>query len=135
MCVARIPAPCNDARTPLVAPPPPFCVPCALASAMDFGSFSTPNPAGGAVAAAPRTGPEPVRGQVNPSGIIQVMIPHNTPRARAIRMFMASFLLNGRKERVFIFRAATNTMPATWSTVALESRLEAPGLGCKRSPR
>ena len=87
---------------------------------MDFSSFGTGNAAAAPAGAVVRTGPEPVRAQVFMSQIVQLFIPHNTPRSRNIRLFIASYCLNGRNERVFIFRQANGAIMANWTTVALD---------------
>ena len=99
-----------------------------LSATMDFSSFVSGNRAAAPAGAVVRTGPEPVRAQVFTSQIVQLFIPHNTPRSRNIRLFIASYCLNGRNERVFIFRQANGAVVANWTTVALESRADAPRL-------
>ena len=69
--------------------------------------------------------------QVFTSQIMQLSIPHNTLRSRNTCLFIAPYMycLNGRNDRVFIFRQANGAINANWTTVSLESRSDAPRLG------
>ena len=100
---------------------------------MDFSSFNqSPNAvtvAGGVQARpAPRTPPENVHIIVFASQILKVLIPHQTARAKAIRDFIAAFMLNDRNERFLVFRPASNNMEPNWTTVALDSTAAHPKL-------
>lgn len=88
-----------------------------------FNGGSTVNAGGGQPA--PRTGPETVSAVVNPTLIVQALIPHNTPRSKAIRQYLSAYCLNVRNERVFIFRQGSG-----WTSVALDSTPERPKLTC-----
>ena len=88
-----------------------------------FNGGSTVNAGGGTPA--PRTGPEAVSAVVNPTLIVQALIPHNTPRSKAIRQYLSAFCLNVRNERVFVFRQGSG-----WTSVALDSTPERPKLTC-----
>ena len=75
-----------------------------------FNGGSTVNAGGGQPA--PRTGPETVSAVVNPTLIVQALIPHNTPRSKAIRQYLSAYCLNVRNERVFIFARVLDGPPS-----------------------
>ena len=100
---------------------------------MDFSAFNqsaNASPAAGGLQAraAPRTPRENVHVIVYISQILKVLVPHNTARAKAIRDFIAAFMLNDRNERFLVFRPATSVMEPTWTTVALDSTAMNPKL-------
>ena len=66
---------------------------------------------------APQGPLEGLTGQVHKTQICELKVPHGTPRAPAIRSWMATYCLNpSTNQRIWVWRKNIN-----WTTIALDS--------------